>query len=217
MLALAWMRAVETAASDEVLAILARSTRASPHIAGDPAGLRFRALGPADAPRYAAVLGTDSVASFRARLSASTRCYAVEDGAQLLHASWVTTGCAWTREVRSWICVGTGAAYVYESFTHPDARGRGVYPFALNEICRELVGRDVERLWVAVERHNPASLRAVAKAGFEEVFEIAYRRRAGRLAVVLPEGVKTDTKGRSSRKKRRIWLPGDGATEQGKP
>jgi GNAT superfamily N-acetyltransferase len=198
-----------------VLVVLARPTATTGAI-GPREDLRFRALVAGDADEYAARVGTDSAGTFRRRLSEGTACYGAELDGALVHASWVTTACAWTREVRAFFCVAGPSAYVYESFTHPDARGRGVYPFALAEICNDLAARSVETLWVAVESGNQPSLRAVAKAGFDERLRIGYRRRVGRLHVELPDEVKADTTVVRRRKKTRIWLTGDGASKQWK-
>jgi ribosomal protein S18 acetylase RimI-like enzyme len=208
--ALAAGRVREAISSEETLIVLVRPTRGSTE---PPPGteLRLRVLGPHDGDLYARAIGTDSPATFRGRLTDATACYVVEDEGLVLHASWVTTECAWTRELRAQVCVGPGDAYVYESFTRSDARGRGVYPFALGEICRALQGRGVARLWVAVEANNAPSLKAVGKAGFERAFEIRYERRLGRLTLELPDGVKTDTPATGMRKNRCIWLSRDGA------
>ena len=211
VVALGAARIRETLSSEETLVILVRAT---PGEAGAGRGLALRALAEGDGRLYARAIGTDSASTFRARLAPDTRCFVVEDGERVLHASWVTTGCAWTRELRSYICGGPGDAYVYESFTRSDARGRGVYPFALKEICRVLDAEQVGRLWVAVEAHNEPSLKAVTKAGFEQELTIQYARRLGRLSVNVPVGVKTDTSVAGRRKKARIWLSRDGAMQQ---
>ena len=210
-------RVVDAVSSSETLIVLSRPTRTGPVVASKTPGLELSVLGPHDADEYARVVGTDSPRSWRARLSDTTVCYAVRLDGGLVHTSWVTTGCAWTREVGASFCVSPPDAYVYESFTHPGARGKGIYPFALGGICKRLADRGVEVLWVAVESANVASLRAVAKAGFAESFRIAYRRRLGRLRVDLPQRVKTDTTAGLARKKRRVWLSGDGAEKQWKP
>ncbi|MFN2586501.1 MAG: GNAT family N-acetyltransferase, partial [Actinomycetota bacterium] len=95
----------------------------------------------------------------------------------------VTSSAAWTREIRAYLVPPPGDAYVYESFTAPEARGRGVYPFALASICSWAVVRDIVRVWVAVERGNAPSFRAIAKAGFEPSYSIGYARRLGRLTL----------------------------------
>jgi RimJ/RimL family protein N-acetyltransferase len=200
----------EAISSTETLVVFARAT-AGPEDAGPEHALRFRRLGPGDAEAYARYIGTDSPTTFRARLSRSTRCYAVEADGRILHTSWVATRCAWTRELRSYLCVGAGDAYVYESFTRADARGQGAYPGALRGICGALDADGIGRLWVAVEATNEASLRAVAKAGFEARLKIRYARRLARLTIELPDGVKTDSFASRRTKKRRIWLSRDGA------
>ena len=162
----------------------------TPELRHDPA-LVFRAATPADGDLYAREIGTDSAATFRRRLTDTTECFLVHGGDVLLHASWVTTGAAWTREIDAYIVPPEGDAYVYESFTRPQARGRGVYPFALGGICAWARDRGLERVWVAVESGNAPSLKAIRKAGFEPAYEMRYGRRGGRLTLAVdgPPGV----------------------------
>lgn len=164
----------------------------TPAFRHDP-GLVFRRAGAADAGLYARVIGTDSAATFRRRLTDTTHCFLVEGGGELLHASWVTTGAAWTREVRAYVVPPPGDAYVYESFTSPAARGRGVYPFALRGICEWAAERGLGKVWVAVESANAPSAKAISKGGFEPSYSITYGRRLGRLTAVVerPAGIPT--------------------------
>lgn len=141
---------------------------------------------------YERDIGTDSASTFRGRLSDSTRCYLVLEGDRALHGTWVTTSASWVRELRRYFRPPTGSAYVYESFTRADARGRGIYPFALRGICTDLGSDGLERVWVAVEADNPPSLKAIQKAGFEEAFRISYQRRWGRITVSEPQGPRAD-------------------------
>ena len=138
--------------------------------------------------RYARDIGTDSVSSFRSRLSERTHCFLVDDGDLLVHSSWVTTAAAWTRELSTYLVPPRGDAYIYESFTRPEARGRGVYPFALQRIAAWASDEGLRRVWVAVEEHNPPSIRAVSKADFAEGFRIDFARRWGRVDVGTPYG-----------------------------
>jgi RimJ/RimL family protein N-acetyltransferase len=173
--------------SEEELVMLVRDPAAAPpEIRHDP-GLVFRAAEPGDGDLYAAVIGTDSAATFRRRLTPTTRCFFVFGSEELLHASWVTTGAAWTREIAAYIVPPHGDAYVYESFTRPEARGQGVYPFALAAICGWAAEAGVGRVWVAVESGNAPSRRAITKAGFEPAYEMRYGRRLGRLTLVVEQ------------------------------
>jgi ribosomal protein S18 acetylase RimI-like enzyme len=152
----------------------------------------FREAHSGDGDAYALWIATDSAETFRGRLSENTRCFVVTREERLVHASWVTTASAWTRELRAYLTPPPGGAYVYESFTRADVRGMGIYPFALRNIVSRLAQHSVEDVWVAVEEDNPASVKAVTKAGFEEAFVLPYRRRLGRLSVGSAEGPRAD-------------------------
>ena len=182
---LARERIAEWVGSEEELVMLVRDAGApTPGFRHDP-DLVFRPAGPGDAELYARTIGTDSAGTFRGRLTAATHCFLVELGESLLHASWVTTSAAWTREVRAYILPPDGDCYVYESFTAPEARGRGVYPFALAGICSWAEGAGLDKVWVAVESANAPSRKAITKAGFEALYSMRYARRFGRLTLVV--------------------------------
>lgn len=145
--------------------------------------LTFVKASPEDGARYARDIGTDSASTFAARLSDTTHCFLVTDGDRVLHSSWATTRSAWTRELGGYLIVPEGDCYIYESFTRADARGRGVYTYGLKGICAWAAERGLHRTWVGVESNNAASLRAVAKGGFEPQLTISFRRSVGRLEV----------------------------------
>ena len=151
-------------------------------------GLEIVRGDPSHAAIYERDIGTDSASTFKQRLSAKTSCYLVLEGDRALHATWVTTSASWVRELRRYFMPPGGHAYVYESFTRADARGRGVYPFALRGICADLGEQGVECVWVAVEIGNTPSLKSVSRAGFEKAFELSYRRRLGAISVSRPDG-----------------------------
>ena len=166
--------------SDDTLLVF---TRAAGGEVSPPDGLTIRLATAADAAHYARDIGTDSKSSFASRLSDRTHCFLVLRADLIVHSSWVTTAAAWTREIHGYMKPPPGHAYVYESFTRVEVRGRGVYPFALRSICAWAGREGIERVWVAVEEDNPASIRAVEKAGFEEGFRFSFRRRLGRLQI----------------------------------
>lgn len=180
-----WDQLRSSIRSDGRLLVLTRPSGGTAELRPD---LTFREADLSDAAAYARHIGTDSVRTFRGRLSEETRCYLVESSGRLLHASWVTTGSAWTAELKTFVCPPDGDAYIYESFTRPETRGRGIYPFALRNICRVLAERDIGRAWIAVEATNAPSVRAITKAGFEPAFELAFHRRWLKVQVEAPSG-----------------------------
>lgn len=169
--------------------------------AGRTSGLELVRGGPEHAGVYERDIGTDSSSTFKQRLTGETRCYLVLDRDRALHATWVTTGASWVRELRRYFKPPSGQAYVYESFTRADARGRGVYPFALGGICAELGEEGIQCVWVAVEVDNAPSLKSVSKAGFEKAFEISYRRRWGAISLSDPQGPQAELCSRCFQKK----------------
>jgi GNAT superfamily N-acetyltransferase len=185
---LAAERLREFASSDDVLVLYVRPTSGRAPSRSVPPELVLRWAMAEDGPRYARDIGTDSARTFRDRLSESTRCFLAERDDLIVHASWVTTAAAWTRELRRYFGPPAGDAYVYESFTRPEVRGQGVYPLALDGIVERLAPEGVARAWVGVEADNPSSARAVTKAGFKPGCEIPFGRRLGRLRVEPPEG-----------------------------
>ena len=187
-----WRHLREWAYSNEELIFLARPTRLDGGgrfaEAGRAAGLTLHEATTADGPDYEKWIGTDSAATFASRLTDDTKCWLVRKEGRVVHGTWTSTGPAWTREIRRYFVPPPGAAYVYESFTRADARGLGVYPFALESIAEELGGRGVERLLVGVEGGNVPSQRAITKAGFDPAFSLRYGRRAGVLRLRAATG-----------------------------
>jgi GNAT superfamily N-acetyltransferase len=179
-------RARELVSSRKRLLFFVREASDGPEVKGD--GLIFRQATAADAHVYVRDIGTDSVRTFRERLSDSTRCFLVFQGDLCVHATWMTTLAAWVRELQRYFRPPEGDAYVYESFTRADARGHGVYPFALVSIAAWLDARGIKRIWVGVEDENRGSMKAVTKGGFTAAFEIGYGRRWGRITVDEPVG-----------------------------
>lgn len=174
--------------SSETLILFVKEAGASAPLSFRGEGLVFRAAGSADADLYSRDIGTESPATFRARLAADVHCFVVEANGRLVHSTWVTTTSAWTREIDSYLSPPKGDAYVYESFTRSDARGRGIYPFALAGILAAMAAHSVGRVWVGIESRNEASRRAITKAGFVEGFSMGYRRRRGRLTLDTAQG-----------------------------
>ena len=188
---LAYGRAREWISSADTLVMLVKEVGARPEIVDD----NVRPAGHQDALAYARDIGTDSPRTFRARLDDATQCWLVTEGPSLIHASWVTSEAAWTRELRRWITPPPRAAYIYESFTKAEARGRGAYPRVLSGIVSWAAREGVERLWIAVENKNQASLRAVTKAGFAAAYTVGYQRSWGRLSVDPAVGEMADSAG----------------------
>lgn len=152
-------------------------------------GMRIREAEPADASAYERDVGTDLAATVKSRLASPTSsCWLAEKDGGIVHSSWMETEAAWVGEADRFFVVPSGDAYIYQSFTRPEMRGQGVYPAVLRTISARSASRGIRRLWIAAERTNLSSLRAIEKAGFVRSFEIVVRRRLGRTVVTVPAG-----------------------------
>ena len=141
---------------------------------------------PDDARAFAQDIGTYDADAFRVRLSAENLCFlGIEDG-RVLHSSWCSRGATWTEELGTYLAPPAHDAYVYESQTVPAARGRGIYPLVLGAIASDLHQEGVGQLWIGVESTNEASVRAIRKAGFLDVFSIGFEHEGDRVMWQAP-------------------------------
>jgi GNAT superfamily N-acetyltransferase len=171
---------------DTTLVVLQRSTGGQAiHLTG----IAIREVDPAESDVYERDVANEPAATVVRRLASPTSsCWVADEGGRFVHASWIETRAAWVGEADRFFVVPEGGAYIYESFTRPEMRGRGVYPAVLTAISAELAQRGIATLWIAAEATNHSSLRAIAKAGFSPSFQIEVRRRWGRTQVVVPRG-----------------------------
>lgn len=62
-----------------------------------------------------------------------------------------------------------GTPIIGNCWTHPDARGQGVYPFALRHVLQALPDRGIDRVLIETDVSNTASRRGIEKAGFRQL------------------------------------------------
>lgn len=69
-----------------------------------------------------------------------------------------------------------GTAFIYDTFTLPEYRGKKIGHSLLVAITKHLKSRNYRRLWCHIPEWNKASLNLYQKAGFETVSFIRYVR-----------------------------------------
>ena len=74
--------------------------------------------------------------------------------------------------------------YLYGFVTHPDWRGRGIYPHLLQTILRT---EEQERFWIIHLLENTSSQRGIHKAGFRVAGRFSFLPTGG-LSLVPPPG-----------------------------
>jgi RimJ/RimL family protein N-acetyltransferase len=81
------------------------------------------------------------------------------------HISWIY----YKHHPNRLIDLGGDEGEIKYSFTHPDYRGRGLYPAALKKIQRYLFQNGYKRVFICVHEDNIPSIRGIEKAGFKVV------------------------------------------------
>jgi len=73
------------------------------------------------------------------------------------------------------------SAYLYDFFTHPAFRNRGMYQASMQRILAHLQVQQCAAAYIGVAPSNVASCRAIEKLGFQPVATLGYRRIANQV------------------------------------
>ncbi len=147
--------------------------------------LRF--LTPADEPDYAA-LHRGAGDDLAERLASGHRCFGGWLDGRLVATRWFATGVASIEYLGRSEPLADGELYLYELFTAPDIRGRGVTRAAGTGAVAALSAEGAHRLVGAVLPENASVRSAYLKGGWRTVGRIGFvrvgpfRRGFGRLS-----------------------------------
>ena len=103
-------------------------------------------------------------ADLREQLWLGHRAYLAHVGTLPAAVGWSATGEVALLGGRVTLHVPPHHRYLYGFVTHPDWRGRGIYPHLLQAILRT---EEQEYFWIMHLRENTASRRGIHKAGFQ--------------------------------------------------
>ncbi len=120
------------------------------------------------------------------RLAAGEHVYTIADDGRLLAYGWLVP-----HQERSWfpaVCqellYPAGAAVLYNAFTHPAARGRGLHTLVTEERIADAFGVfGAGSVYTAVNVRNDLARRAKHSTGMEPWLELSCRTRLGRTQV----------------------------------
>ncbi|MCS7246448.1 MAG: GNAT family N-acetyltransferase [Thermomicrobium sp.] len=115
------------------------------------------------------------------RMAAGHRLYVASIDGQPVAYGWVARRRAAIGALALSFALPPSDRYLWDFYTDPRWRGRGIYPLLLQTILHR--ERDGERFWIGYDAPNVASARGIAKAGFRIVVQIV-RNEENRLALV---------------------------------
>ena len=151
----------------------------------EPPEAEARFLGDADLDAYATLHGAFDEA--RERFARGDRCFGIWLDGTLVSTRWLATGTARLGYLGREVPLAPGDVYIYETYTEPGHRGRGISAIAGAIVPATLAAEGARRMVGVLEPENTRGIRANEKAGYRIVGKIGYvrmgpwRRDFGRL------------------------------------
>lgn len=106
-------------------------------------------------------------------------CFVAEQGGKIIHYTWVCFGGYYTEEIESQLSFGPDVPYIFDVFTLPQQRGKGIAGQVIEKACVYLRDQGYREVFTSVVAENAASLSIVRKVGFREVKVITLREAFG--------------------------------------
>jgi ribosomal protein S18 acetylase RimI-like enzyme len=128
--------------------------------------VNIRELGLADTDWFVKFRSGPGRALFRERIRTGQRCYAAIVNGRLASVSWVVQGSATLWAFTADFCIDDDAIYIFDSYTHPDFRGRRLQASIFQAIRRGYEDSGVRKAVTFVSETNTANLKSRTRLGF---------------------------------------------------
>lgn len=132
----------------------------------------------------------------REQLDEGGRCVLALEGERVVGMGWMTTRKFWVEEIRHWFEPGLIDCYMFATYVSLPYRGRRVQRLLDEARLRVAAEQGLRWVYAIVECTNTASLRGLARSGFERTARLDELRLSGwslmrmrRLCRTLPAGV----------------------------
>jgi GNAT superfamily N-acetyltransferase len=106
-------------------------------------------------------------------------------GGEVVAFGWSATTRAHIGGVDLTLALAPDERYLWDFATHPEHRGRGLYPLLLQAILRRQEA-EADWFWIGHDAANGASRRGILKAGFREAGHLALRPDGGLALAAAP-------------------------------
>jgi RimJ/RimL family protein N-acetyltransferase len=120
------------------------------------------------------------------RLADGEHCHGFFIGEDLVNIAW-TTDDKLVLESRTWVIDRKGCVGIYDCYTMPAHRSKGIYTDALIRLVLLAREQGATTALIAVDPTNQPSIRAIERSGFVPWGRLTRRRRAGRSSVQRSE------------------------------
>jgi len=113
------------------------------------------------------------------RLGRGERCFLVLHKGQVVAYCWFSQARVGIEEVDLTVVVQPDEVYLYDAFTLPPWRGRGLYPALLTRMVKEAMEMGYRRAMIFAGEDNLPSRQGIEKAGFEFFQRITHYKLLG--------------------------------------
>jgi L-amino acid N-acyltransferase YncA len=171
----------------------------SGHKATKAESVDVRELETKDADAFVAFRQGPDADLFLARLQRGQRCFAAFVGSRLASVSWAVKNQATLWALNADFYVEDGTAYIFDSYTHPEFRGKRLQSSIFQRICEYCKDKKIGKIVTFVAATNNANLRSRTRLGFA-VTGAVRRLRFGPLVWYLSTGSAPELERHGSRK-----------------
>lgn len=117
---------------------------------------------------------------FNEYLKDGERGYFVYYDNKVISCGWVYINSKFSEIRKKYIIIPNGFAWLHDFWTHPDFRGKGLYPTLIQRISKEILLEKLvispSNILIDTDSSNTASNKGIQKAGFELIGNIVALR-----------------------------------------
>jgi hypothetical protein len=134
--------------------------------------VQFQRVGSEATPSLTKAMGSGNPEEVFRRFDAGKHCYTVNVKGVLATYGWVTFDEELIGELRLYIRLLPGEAYIWDCATLPEYRGLRLYPSLLWYIIGELRAQGLKRLWIGADADNLPSQVGMRMCGFHPIADL---------------------------------------------
>jgi GNAT superfamily N-acetyltransferase len=113
------------------------------------------------------------------RLEKSDRIFLAESEGNLVAYLFAATSKTDIGEIDDWLIVSQSEVYLYDAFTAPKARGKGIYPCLITYASVYFKNRGFKHALIFSTAGNSASIKGIERCGFSCYETVWYRNLLG--------------------------------------
>jgi GNAT superfamily N-acetyltransferase len=106
------------------------------------------------------------------RLNLGHLCFVAEKNGNIVHYTWVAFEEIHLKKLNRKLQMESDAAYIYDVYTLPEYRGRGISSTVYAKIFEYLLEKGFKRAYCLISSNNYPSLRVAEKTGLRNIGEI---------------------------------------------